>query len=431
MTPASSDKRSRARAALSKHADENVSDAGAATQQSSAEPEISPDRSVSPEEREKARAALHGQDSDQQEAIQDSDTAAEESESVAAGTSASARSKQRSGAGEAALSGVRSEEGAAEADRPSEPTGSPDSKQAGRPEANESAETAHPASSRETLSGEAKQAADSRGSRSEQQNISKAEQIRRARSSSARSKNSRSVPRWLVVAGIVVLIAGGLAILGEVAYLVFFAEDEPSGVEISLDLLAADTAQSVMLEPDAPRADIIAAIERRRSELSSLTPGNLRVLPIVSRSEPGRQLPPQELIPELFPHAPSLLVRTIRPPYAYGVIGPEKQPFLVLSVASHSRAFEGMTRWQNSMYTDLQNVLALAPRDSGSAEFADRLIRNKNVRVLPRGEDEGEPLLSYMFLDREVVAIADSPDVLLALLRSYRTARTSTASGSR
>ena len=131
------------------------------------------------------------------------------------------------------------------------------------------------------------------------------------------------------------------------------------------------------------------------------------------------------------------LIRALDPYFAFGIYSyTPHDSFVLLKVNSYDNAYAGMLEWERYMEPDLQGQLvnrpstdtalkasSSAPTSSGTGgkTFVDRVINNKDSRVLL--DDSGNIMLLYSFIDQNTLVIASSDKALKEIIFRLTTGR--------
>ena len=257
------------------------------------------------------------------------------------------------------------------------------------------------------------------------QRMSRDEILEAARASNSQrpQQSTQGTRRFLVILGVIVLIASGLGILGSTVYVLFFTGDETQPtISISQDLIAANTGTRVHIG-GLSRSETAARLRNALQQTSPPSAQSLVVLPVAADARSGNQIALSQLFDRIAPNAPSALVRSLQKPYVIGAIGSNRTPFLVTKVRSEGRAFGHMLEWESAMYRDLKPLFYPDSTFNAKASFEDKLVRNTNVRVLSAAD--GTELIAYMFLDNTTLAITTDIQGLRILQSARISAQTS------
>lgn len=116
--------------------------------------------------------------------------------------------------------------------------------------------------------------------------------------------------------------------------------------------------------------------------------------------------------------APSSMVRSLSSLYMVGtytesrISGPKL--FLVFKSNEYNYTYAGMLEWENSLSNDMFNLFDLNTKETmlnlSQIKWKDVIISNRDARVLYN--EEGKPILYYMFADKDSLVITDSENVI-------------------
>lgn len=240
-----------------------------------------------------------------------------------------------------------------------------------------------------------------------------------------------------VVAGIVLLVAGGSAI--------FFAYQSVSNAPVTVfaprvpSLIASDDRQELsgdtLLEELASAAT--APLSEGRVRIVFTTTATTSANGVVSKlpSHGGA------LIKALALPMPDILARSIKDESTVGIIheGEAQAPFFILRVDSFERSFAGMLEWEQRMNADLALLYPAYPGEviqdtsasttptevsvanTFNSQFKDEAVQNRDVRILR--DEERRVLFLYGFRDKETLIIARDEASYLALIERLNTSR--------
>lgn len=118
--------------------------------------------------------------------------------------------------------------------------------------------------------------------------------------------------------------------------------------------------------------------------------------------------------------APSSLIRSLTGQYMIGTYTPaiknaNNKPnlFMLFQVKDYDIVYAGMLQWEKTMLNDLYgifNINTVGNISLSEMPFKDGLINNKDIRILY--DNNGNNILSYIFIDKNTLLITDSQDVI-------------------
>ena len=130
------------------------------------------------------------------------------------------------------------------------------------------------------------------------------------------------------------------------------------------------------------------------------------------------------------------LLRSINDEFILGVYArTPDDSFLLFSIRSYDNAYAGMLEWEPYMEHDIggiiinqsqtldQTDLTTSTANSAPSVFVDRVVNNKDSRVM--FNSDGSIKMLYSFLDKNTLVIASSPDTLKEVLFRLTTGRIS------
>lgn len=126
-------------------------------------------------------------------------------------------------------------------------------------------------------------------------------------------------------------------------------------------------------------------------------------------------------------------IRSLSTSFTFGIHAfGRNQPFLVFSVDSFELAFRGMLDWEPAMNRELAPLFGsivtrslLPPSEAGmappgavsGAQFVDRVIKNKDTRILL--DENGRVALLYSFIDRNTLVVTGSTATFEEIVTRY------------
>lgn len=264
------------------------------------------------------------------------------------------------------------------------------------------------------------------------------------------------------------LVAGGLLLLtatGGVGFYIYSAmQPVPLSERMQAPFILVDETQTIVIQPGDQRQKIIEALVAAKH-------GTALSLGLVARIQPAKPGPlndgslvevtATEFLQALVPEIPAQLVRTLEPQMLLGLHSfDENQALMILKADSYETAYSGMLAWEQTMYEDLTPlfartpavrtappspitpvlpsgtttasttvasstptatttksvvasstaVLPPAPTPFVSSVFVDRIVENRDARVLLNAE--GDILLLWTMLDRSTIVITTNQSTL-------------------
>jgi len=117
--------------------------------------------------------------------------------------------------------------------------------------------------------------------------------------------------------------------------------------------------------------------------------------------------------------APSSLVRSLNPLYMLGTYtknGGDNDPrlFLIFQIKDYEYTYAGMLEWEATLASDMFDLFNFNTKENklqiSERTWKDIIINNKDARVLLN--EDGKPILYYMFVDKNNLIITDSIDAI-------------------
>jgi hypothetical protein len=175
----------------------------------------------------------------------------------------------------------------------------------------------------------------------------------------------------------------------------------------------AEASKNISLSGTA--AEIRSTINEAASDLSSgWTVKNL----IFSQGEAPVSW--RRLAQSLEIQLPDLLNKSLASQYMFGLLNRSGQSdrFLLLKTSFPDQAYAGLLEWERTMADQLVPLLyATAPTKPTQNRFTDKLLRNKDARVL--ASTDGRATLLYAFLDGETIIITPNEETFLAVFTRF------------
>jgi len=199
-----------------------------------------------------------------------------------------------------------------------------------------------------------------------------------------RKKHSRLSGQVVVFSVALILI--GLASVG-IFTLFLKSPDVPAPPQIP-SFIFTDAQREISATDLA--GDVRSQLHEEKNQVA-VSSGSIEMLFFTRGTPPNASLlPADEFIALLNTRVPSQLIRSLASEFTFGfhAIG-TTEPFLILKTRSFNIAFAGMLEWEKSMNEDLAPlfgpVVSVPPATFQSPQafsFTDKVIRNKDVRVL-------------------------------------------------
>ncbi len=243
------------------------------------------------------------------------------------------------------------------------------------------------------------------------------------------SSKKNAVFVWL---GLILLILGA----GTIALVYVFKKQDQTAVTLSggkiISLVFAENEKKISItDTPADRLGKIIKLEVSSADIRLDTILNLRFTEAGavtdSRGEPiEMDVNAGKFLGALQIDLPPVLLRSLTGEFMVGVHAWNgNQAFIILKNNFYENAFAGMLRWEETMAKDLLPVFTNRSLDSFYGRtFQDLVIKNRDIRGIT--DENGEPILMYIFANRETVIIATHKDTLNeAVSRLLKTTATS------
>lgn len=222
-------------------------------------------------------------------------------------------------------------------------------------------------------------------------------------------KKETILQNGLIVFLIIALVVTGITSL----FLFLYAKSEEQRAVSTFykkTIIPADQEEKIIFS----QGNMSALIREKINSLKEEGEGKIVSLYIY---ENEIETPATTLISELSPLAPAYLVRSFSGDYMLGALKKGAwDTFLILKTDSFEIGFSGMLEWEATLPDESALLFGFSPLSQPSA-FEDRIIKNKDTRVLRNGS--GDVVLIYGFLDRETILIAETPEVWGDILGRY------------
>lgn len=247
----------------------------------------------------------------------------------------------------------------------------------------------------------------------------------------------RIIKSIMVVAGVLLLIAAGAAII-------YVTKPAPA-VNISTastptPFINVDSTLAFIVPPGVKRGAAMNALQAQRQNIS-LSLGLIARLYLALSLDPTTQkltpLSAEQLLTILAPNAPASLLRAVEgKPYILGIHSVTgNQPFVILQTDSYEQAFSGMLQWEQYMAQDLSPFFSNPPHvyineENGTSTsqepvfvrtgFVDRIVENQDTRALE--DSRNTILLLWSFVNRNTLVITTNESTLREIVGRLKNA---------
>ncbi len=252
-------------------------------------------------------------------------------------------------------------------------------------------------------------------------------------------KTDQVAQKSLVFLISLILIFAGVGISIFVYF--FYAKEDAPTVIVSNGIISVDAKQELDVtgKDDATILTDIAHAFETPAQINGLTS-----FEIFEKVAAKKNISAERIIAIIAPKAPSSFGRSLDLEYIFGFHKSETvEPFLFLKVDSYDNAFAGMLRWEADMANDLGKIFIKEPApvsmqapaivsDASStpnmstttiiiptinAKFEDKIVRNKDTRVLK--DSTGKIVLLYSFLDQKNLVITTNEKTFQEILSRF------------
>lgn len=181
-------------------------------------------------------------------------------------------------------------------------------------------------------------------------------------------------------------------------------------------ILTSNTQKKVFLGSlIGKRLEEVLAFEKTQAKLA---PGQVLEVYFVKGTEGEPYLiTPEEFISLSTTQSPESVRTSLGERFMFGFHETTQgtEPFIVLKSKFFQNTFTGMLKWEPIMFDDMKSWFATNVQ--GGTVFEDKIVKNKDVRVLKNGN--GTIVLLYSFLDRENLVITTNEATFLEILDRF------------
>lgn len=252
--------------------------------------------------------------------------------------------------------------------------------------------------------------------------IAIAEEEKRRR---AYEENSiRSKKNIMLIVLSMCLIVGALAI----AWYGYSRRTHPPAVALAPqtrpDSLIASDDYALVDVAGLQVTDVLAKI-RAAVAVPGIEAGSIKNLVLVEGGASGAKMaiPVARFLSALGSHAPSELVRTLKPDFMLGLyLYDTSTLFVVMHGTAHDFLLAGMLSWERDLFSDMAPLFGIDTSSYTKAElesmtFANVIVENRDARAVLGAS--GKPILFYSFLDQNTIVIAADPKTFFEVVRRY------------
>ncbi|MEO8637907.1 MAG: hypothetical protein ABI430_03340 [Candidatus Taylorbacteria bacterium] len=227
---------------------------------------------------------------------------------------------------------------------------------------------------------------------------------------------------FLIVASLIMLSLGA----GILYYGIFLKKpDEPIVSPVKIELINSESQKEITFNGD--REKLLLDLEKEMSAV--LATSSVRILKVID-STTAKMIPAPQFLSLIAPNVPSYLARSLNPEFALGIYFNQKsRPFLIFKIDSYENTFGGMLKWEENISGDLGRLfLTLDNQNQSNLEvglagsvFKDSVIKNQDIRFMT-GKN-GDVILLYAFINKDLLIITTDPTVLTELTDRIRRAQ--------
>lgn len=212
-----------------------------------------------------------------------------------------------------------------------------------------------------------------------------------------------------LILGLVVILAGGGIFIWWQATAITPVPTGPDKPNLITSILFSEQTQEVALA--STPANTRAALNLAAKNLD----GNWSVKNI-SFTQGGAAANWNLVAQNLKLQIPDVLAKSLSPRYMLGFYrsGNLIQRFLILKTSSIDRAFAGMIAWEQTLGPEVLPLFYEIPPLIPMNSFKDKLVRNRDTRVLM--VENKSTVLLYSLVDNETIVLAPNEEVFTAVL---------------
>lgn len=222
-----------------------------------------------------------------------------------------------------------------------------------------------------------------------------------------------------------IFIAGGLIIILVAIWLTFFlikkSKDQSIAQlqETKIQTLVSYDNQTILDVTNVLNKDEFAKILGPEIK-KEIKIGNIKTIFLNSNS---KLLNTQDFLKLINANLPGSLARSLSPQFMIGTFSPTTNSgvvaserknsfFIMLQTKDYTQAFAGMLEWEKTMLNDMFLLFNIDVSGENQklleSSFKDIVILNKDTRVLQ--DQNGNPILYYLFVDNNTFVITDNQD---------------------
>jgi hypothetical protein len=212
-----------------------------------------------------------------------------------------------------------------------------------------------------------------------------------------------------LIGGSILLVVIGLAVFG----FFYFSKKPPQQTAgptvIKPDIIFADSTKKVNLTT-LDQKSIFTIIGNEESVQIPL--GSIERLSFFTGTlDNPTILGSQDFINKLQTRIPPTLLRAFDTDFFFGLFSFDvNQPVLIFTTQDYQDAYAGMLDWEKNMQADIGGLFAPSLDPNGKYTFIDKVIENKDARVLV--DASSTPIFFYTFVDNNTIVMTTSNSAL-------------------
>ena len=225
----------------------------------------------------------------------------------------------------------------------------------------------------------------------------------------------------LALAGSAFLVLAGI---GFIVWSIFFTGPSepvaPGGVILSPFILTE--SKEALDITDKNRNEILSLLMVKKQGAAP-TIGAMSYLYFTKEMPAGPVLVgANELLRTLETRVPAAMLRALSDIFMFGFHEANgNQPYLILKTTDFKQSFSGMLAWEPYMRQDLSPLFLTGTATTSVEGFRDRIIRNKDTRLLLA--PDGSIALLYSLIDQETILITSNEQTFAEILNRLSTSQ--------
>ena len=182
-------------------------------------------------------------------------------------------------------------------------------------------------------------------------------------------------------------------------------------------LIPSDATAEINTDEHATPSDLQAAIARAATPTGGQTDAwQIKQLYLTGG---GRALDWPAAAAKLGVTLPDGLSRSLTGDWQLGAVraGPSAERFILLQTNLYNNARAGLLDWESTLPTALGPILHNQKPSVPVRQFSDRLIRNKDARVI--ADETGQTVFFYVFLDNETILLTTGEAAFAEIYQAF------------